>query len=189
MSSVLKVFCVLIASLTWAHASEQAITLKRHGSHSSLEVRLEHDHPFTKKLVDVLTKSPKLEEVVNDWVRPGTVFRGEGLVLTLGDHFSGATGVVLAIEFTDLEASRFVLEGNFVSVTSSAGGMLTLHDAILESRSPHALTAMNPGRIGRHGREAAVLERDLFFRGTHQLNCLTAFNRPETSICSINLRN
>lgn len=183
-----KLICLItfLSTFSFAHASSAIVTNVNQAG-TDVTLTLEQGEVFTERLIDGIKQSPNVEEVINDWVEPGTTFSGPGFTLILPGTLSSSRAVLLrlAVKMEDLKSIS--ISGNFISVRSTGGGFKALHQALLTSKSPEVRTQANPGRILRSAGEVAVLEGEFFAHDTQVLNCIPAFRQADISLCSIEL--
>lgn len=185
----MKTLISLLALVTMTSnvLAASTMSMEVNSKFTTITIALEREVIFTEKLVDALIKSPLVEEQVNDWVAPGTQFRGDGFSVSL-DGTGTSSRAVLRVALQNSEIEGVSIQNNFIRVTSRAGAFKNIHEALLASRSQHVITHESPTRrISRQVGEVAVLESNVFAQGTGELSCIRGFGDFERSICSIKL--
>lgn len=151
-----------------------------------VSLQLDKGNIFTEKVVDALIESPLVAEFVNDWVKPGTTFKGKGFVLVIPENSRGELGATLSFTLKTQDYLNITQSGNYLFVRSSSGPFKEFHQAILKSKSEYVLTQDRPGRISRSEGEVAILEGAYFSTG-HAINCIPAFRQEEISLCTFEI--
>lgn len=157
-----------------------------YGQNVELKLQLDAGNVFTDKVVDALIESPFVEEVVNDWVKPGTAYKGKGFFLMIPESSRGERGATLSFTLKAQDYLNITQSGSYLFVRSSSGPFKEFHQAILKSKSEYVLTQDRPGRISRAANEVAILEGDFFSVG-HAINCTPAFRQEEISLCTFEI--
>lgn len=185
----MKALLVLISTICMfqAHANLSSASMSSSATTLTVKLNLDRGNDFTQKLVQALVQSPLVNEVVNPWVKPGSVFTGEGFSLNLEPH-TGAKTVSLHFQVEHTDVAHAVIEGSFLRVTSRAGAFKNLAQALLQSPSAHVLTTSNPGRVSPLVGSVVILEKDLFLSETHTLSCSEFFRQSDVIDCSISIK-
>lgn len=135
-------------------------------------IGLKLSDPFGVAVKDALLKSSALKMVVNPWVKPGTMYQGEGMTLTL-EESGTSIGVSLRGKMSDLNGLS--TSDNFVGFQGRGGIALGLMKILRASTSPYVIKKS-------HGQLAILPDKASFGNGS--LDCSPSFDDPSYLFCS-----
>lgn len=141
---------------------------------------------LAERLFDALAKSSEMEEVKNQWIPAGTVFKSKTPGITISRDRTGVVELGFTLDRADEGNLSSGTNALILRYTSERSVARLLQKALLASSSRHVLTRANPGEVIKPRGDGAVVLSNISFSGQY-VSCSGNEFSPGKGHCSLTL--